>query len=239
MKPTKKPNDIFSSAVDSAELANNQPGVSGKGEKSKMAFYAEAASRLQVSTRTVMRWINEGCDVTKDSGVAEYLLSKGKAPSIRAMTSAETMTALHANLELEKQDEDAVGQISARINARIRATKLTAEAKELMSFSRSGKRRKNPTRKQSLYLFKNKNNGYYKIGISIHPEQRIRTLQAEEPDIQVIKSWPALGDMEKFWHSHFFDARLRGEWFKLTASQVRYMVSRMGAGDARGMELPL
>ncbi|MGC6468557.1 MAG: GIY-YIG nuclease family protein [Chitinophagales bacterium] len=76
-----------------------------------------------------------------------------------------------------------------------------------------------------VYLMKDTSNGFYKIGVSNKPEYRERTLQSEKPTIELItsKSYPsremALA-IEKAMHNLFEKKRLRGEWFKLSSSDV-------------------
>lgn len=72
-----------------------------------------------------------------------------------------------------------------------------------------------------LYLMKNKHTGHYKIGISKNPKMREGTLQSQEPDVALVGSWDKQSDNERDWHNYFSDYRLRGEWFKLTKTQVK------------------
>ncbi|WP_426791770.1 GIY-YIG nuclease family protein [Sphingobacterium sp. WOUb80] len=71
------------------------------------------------------------------------------------------------------------------------------------------------TDKKYVYLIFNKNNGYFKIGRSKNPLKREKTLQAEEPQIALLKIWEGDGSFERFLHNKFDQYRLRGEWFKL------------------------
>ena len=73
------------------------------------------------------------------------------------------------------------------------------------------------------YLIKNKRNGLYKIGRSKNIKQREKTLQSEEPEISVIKTFDS--DIESILHSKYSDYRVRGEWFKLSKIQVKYICS--------------
>ena len=74
---------------------------------------------------------------------------------------------------------------------------------------------------RKTYLIKEENTSFYKIGKSINPEQREKTLQRERPNISVIKIWDK--NIEKRLHSDYKDYRVRGEWFDLTKIQVKYI----------------
>jgi len=78
-----------------------------------------------------------------------------------------------------------------------------------------------PKDNTKTYLIKNKRNGLYKIGRSKNPLKREKTLQSEEPDILMIKVWD--GNIERDLHIKYKDYRIRGEWFKLSKSQVKYI----------------
>ena len=71
------------------------------------------------------------------------------------------------------------------------------------------------------YLIKNRRNGFYKIGRSKDPLKREQTLQSEEPDIVMVKTWDE--DIESKLHIEYKDYRIRGEWFELSKAQVKYI----------------
>jgi len=74
--------------------------------------------------------------------------------------------------------------------------------------------------KRFLYIIHNKRNGLYKIGISINPAFRERTLQSEEPEIEIIETFKGGFELEKQIHSFFAGKRIRGEWFKLNDEDI-------------------
>ncbi|MGB0431639.1 MAG: GIY-YIG nuclease family protein [Bacteroidia bacterium] len=78
-----------------------------------------------------------------------------------------------------------------------------------------------------IYLMKNFQNGYFKIGESNNPEYREKTLQAQEPDIKLIEAWLAPSRVEKELHKKFADKRLRGEWFNLNENDVEEILQTM------------
>jgi len=75
-------------------------------------------------------------------------------------------------------------------------------------------------RRTKLYMMRNARNGYVKIGISDHPEFREKTLQSEEPEIELIFVQKTDSRVEEMLHLHFADLRVRGEWFRLTAQHI-------------------
>jgi hypothetical protein len=82
-----------------------------------------------------------------------------------------------------------------------------------------------PTKKQSkekqCYIIKDHNTNLYKIGNSVDPKKRERTLQAEKPTIELIKVFNE--NHEKELHSIYSEHRVRGEWFRLSNIQVKYI----------------
>ncbi len=80
------------------------------------------------------------------------------------------------------------------------------------------------TKKSYVYLMKDKQNGLYKIGKSVNPKYREKTLRSEKPDIKMIFSTEERRSFsESTLHVCFREYRVRGEWFKLTQAQVRYI----------------
>ncbi len=80
------------------------------------------------------------------------------------------------------------------------------------------------SREVFVYLMKDKANGLYKIGKSINPSYRERTLQSEKPSIEMVFNAPERGDFnERSLHLKYAEVRKRGEWFILTPAQVRFI----------------
>lgn len=71
-----------------------------------------------------------------------------------------------------------------------------------------------------VYIMFNKHNKYHKIGRSIKPEYRERTLQGQEPDIELVEKWIASAEVERTLHRKYKEKRMRGEWFDLTENDV-------------------
>lgn len=74
---------------------------------------------------------------------------------------------------------------------------------------------------QVCYIMKNKSNGYYKIGKANNPLQREKTLQSEEPSVELVKIFKK--DYESELHNKYKKQRKRGEWFDLNKVQVKYI----------------
>jgi hypothetical protein len=62
------------------------------------------------------------------------------------------------------------------------------------------------------------NKNTYKIGKSISPEYRERTLQSEKPTIEL--KYIAEENVENIIHKEYKNNRIRGEWFKLTEDEL-------------------
>jgi hypothetical protein len=70
--------------------------------------------------------------------------------------------------------------------------------------------------KNNVYVMIDKKTGLHKIGISIKPRVREKTLQSEKPDIKLLFYYEAEKTKEKELHKIFKEKRIRGEWFDLT-----------------------
>ena len=73
----------------------------------------------------------------------------------------------------------------------------------------------------------NSRNNLIKIGQSIHPNFREKTLQSQEPEIVVLAIWQAPKMVEKELHKLFHEKRKRGEWFDLDFNDLKEIKTRM------------
>ena len=73
------------------------------------------------------------------------------------------------------------------------------------------------------YLMHDTANCFYKIGKSIKPKYREKTLQSEKPTVELIHIIDK--DIERKLHNKFKDKRIRGEWFNLNRDDVNYIKS--------------
>jgi len=76
-------------------------------------------------------------------------------------------------------------------------------------------------RKKRCYIMKDSVNNLYKIGNSVDPKLRERTLQSEKPFISIVKTFKQ--NHEKELHKKYNEFRRRGEWFELTDIQLKYI----------------
>ena len=75
--------------------------------------------------------------------------------------------------------------------------------------------------KTNVYVMIDKNTGYYKIGRSINPIIRERTLQSEKPTIDMLFNYPSTNNCETELHDIYSKKRVRGEWFDLSGSDLK------------------
>ena len=70
--------------------------------------------------------------------------------------------------------------------------------------------------------------GFYKIGKSIEPVRREKTLLAQQPMIHLLCYWQDDEDtQERFLHNLFRDQRRRGQWFELEDRHLWSLYWRM------------
>jgi len=99
----------------------------------------------------------------------------------------------------------------------------TIRRHNLLNEHNSGLWKLNTDNVTNIYVMLNKQNGYYKIGRSNNVAVRERTLQAQEPDIQLIHYFHCEKSLEKNLHKCFSEKRLRGEWFALSLEDVEFL----------------
>lgn len=84
-----------------------------------------------------------------------------------------------------------------------------------------------------IYVMEDLRNGLFKIGRSMTPEKRERTLQSEVPQVQMCFLIPGEEKHERELHENFSAKRIRGEWFSLDADDLFRVVSYLKqSGDA-------
>jgi Meiotically up-regulated gene 113 len=84
-----------------------------------------------------------------------------------------------------------------------------------------------------VYLMLNKRNNYIKIGRSKNPSHREKTLQSDEPDIELIVAWAGTPIMEKELHRLFHKKRKRGEWFNLQLNDIKIICEYIQVHETR------
>ena len=80
------------------------------------------------------------------------------------------------------------------------------------------------------YLMIDKLNNMYKIGKSVNPKVRERTLQSEKPSIEMLYTIDR--DVESVLHNYFSHKRVRGEWFRLLDNDLDYIIENYNAVSA-------
>ena len=84
------------------------------------------------------------------------------------------------------------------------------------------------------YIAKNDwNPMFYKIGFAEDPEARINGMKTAAPAISLYKviKTDTMRKTEKKLHNHFSKERVGGEWFRLTAEQLEWLVKEYGFED--------
>tara|TARA_R100001443_G_scaffold28278_1_gene41425 strand:- start:354 stop:1385 length:1032 start_codon:yes stop_codon:yes gene_type:complete len=90
------------------------------------------------------------------------------------------------------------------------------ERKEILSYNYSYNKPES-----QCYIIKDENTGLYKIGKSLDPLSREKTLQSEKPTLKAVKIFRE--DHESELHKLYKKQRVRGEWFKLNNIQLEYV----------------
>ncbi len=102
---------------------------------------------------------------------------------------------------------------------------IIAKEVEEQSAADEAERLKKSNYSTFVYIMQDMRNGTFKIGRSITPGKRERTLQSEVPEIVLRFSIPADEIHEKHLHDHFDNKNLRGEWFALEPSELIWVIS--------------
>lgn len=83
----------------------------------------------------------------------------------------------------------------------------------------------------SYVYFVKSGQGEIKIGIAVHPGQRIKKLQTGNPStLELLAVIHGGEDLERSLHQRFQHLRLRGEWFSPGADLVDFIRSIAGTG---------
>jgi hypothetical protein len=105
--------------------------------------------------------------------------------------------------------------------------KLVEKALFLEITQRSPKIEK-PTIFEEIYIASDIGHNYLKIGWSVNPENREKTLQAQKPTIKIIRSFKnATRGQEKRVHKLLSVFRKRGEWFNITLEEAEKAINQI------------
>lgn len=102
---------------------------------------------------------------------------------------------------------------------------------EYMHLRMSERKQNKRQEPNKTYIMKDLSNGFFKIGRSISPVNRERTLMSEKPTIKLIATLNK--DIEKLLHKEFNHVRLRGEWFNLKDDEIKYIISHYKFKESR------
>ena len=102
---------------------------------------------------------------------------------------------------------------------------LDEEREEIIKFyEKVAKTKKKELRKSEptyIYLMKDERTELTKIGRSVNPSFRERTLQSDNPMIVLVGGWLGVSGDEKVLHGRYADRRFRGEWFDLSEENIQ------------------
>lgn len=85
---------------------------------------------------------------------------------------------------------------------------------------------------KAIYLIKDNDTNYYKIGISGNPEKRFNSLNSSNPNhLQLIYHSSKRKDarlIEKHLHTHFKQYKVpHKEWFNITEEDVKFIIHQI------------
>lgn len=82
-----------------------------------------------------------------------------------------------------------------------------------------------------VYVMQNRRNGLFKIGFSKRPSFREKTLQSEEPEVEMIFAYKGSIEIEKKIHDKYSKKRIRGEWFNLSKEDLASIELMIDGGE--------
>lgn len=80
-------------------------------------------------------------------------------------------------------------------------------------------------RRRRIYVMANHRTGLFKIGVSVRPNDREKTLQSEEPELELLCDWPGTLDDERKLQTEYAAKRVRGEWFRLSPADLESIIT--------------
>lgn len=140
-------------------------------------------------------------------------------------TSGNYLVKKEEALKLIAVCKEYINTIDSETVAKYNADLLATRKEATYNFSKTVKKQPKPT---YIYLMINRRNNLYKIGRSDNPKIREKTLQSEEPEIEMLHFFPGSSIKEASLHSRYADKRVRGEWFQLEPHEVLFITSMTG-----------
>ena len=99
----------------------------------------------------------------------------------------------------------------------------------LLRQAKNRAREEDDAKKEIGHVYLLKHDKVYKIGKSIDASRRYKDVEFQMPqrteEIHIIETDDPSG-IEAYWHNRFKDKRLEGEWFKLSADDVKAFKKR-------------
>jgi len=156
--------------------------------------------------------------------LGEEVLQKGKQYTLKMLNAVDDYVRLTSGTwTTDSLINSHVSKLINKYRTLLKNNNITKSAKKL-GISIRAIQKSNTNTNTKTYLIKNRRNGFYKIGKSNNPLKREKTLQSEEPDIVMTKTWDE--DIESKLHKDYKDYRVRGEWFELSKVQVKYICTK-------------
>jgi len=84
----------------------------------------------------------------------------------------------------------------------------------------------NQEEEYSVYIAHDKVKNIYKIGKSINPIKRVRSLKCSNLDIELISYRRGYSILEKDMHKNYKDYCIGGEWFNFTEEKLREILKK-------------
>jgi len=91
----------------------------------------------------------------------------------------------------------------------------------------------------NIYIIRDQDTGYHKIGRSNDPEARLRQLVKQDTllptpnNFVIVWVWPDIPHKERMLHRVYADKRVRGEWFDLSAEDLEYISANYVAEEGK------
>jgi len=153
------------------------------------------------------------------NNLEEEVLQKGKKYTLKMLNAVDSYVRLTSGTwTTDSLINSHVSKLINKYRTLLKNNNITKSAKKLGISIRAIQKSNTNTK---TYLIKNRRNGFYKIGKSNNPFKREKTLQSEEPDIVLVKTWSR--NIESKLHKDYKEHRVRGEWFELSKAQVKYI----------------
>lgn len=125
---------------------------------------------------------------------------------------------------ISKLNDDMINAFNVRENQ-----ERLDEAKREYAKSQSIPKRNRDNEPGFIYLMRNGRDKTIKIGFSKKPKAREETLQSQEPNLKIIKTFEGTIRIEKELHLMFAAKRKRGEWFSLNRREVLHFDDSVAA----------